>query len=327
MNSLNGKSILVTGATGFVGSRLAARLVADEKANVTGTGRNPKRISHLKKLDVSVTDTDLMDTEALKRAVDGQDFIFHTAAVLSADPQAAKAINVDATGNIVRLAGEAGVKRVIHVSTVGVYDMAGLPVVDESTPLASNHPSVYPRTKAQAELLAAVSAEKSGVELTIVRPSMIYGPGHGIWTVGMFDNIMNGKPVFLGDGSANFNPVYIDDVVDALILCAKSPDAAGESFNISAEVTTWRGFMRYYGDICNKKPKGLPIAMARLLAFANKIPGISTPIDQGFIEMATSRKFFPVNKAFDHLGWKPKVNLEEGMRRTTRWIKDEIYTD
>lgn len=326
MNSLTGKSILVTGATGFVGSRLAERLVAEGKAIVTGTGRNSGRISHLNKRGVSVTDTNLLDTDALKRAVEGQDYIYHTAAVLNADPEAAKAINVDATGNIVRLAGEAGVSRVIHVSTVGVYDMADLSEVDESTPLASGHPSVYPRTKAQAETVAAVSAEKSGVELTIVRPSMIYGPGHGIWTVGMFDNILNGKPVFLGDGTANFNPVYIDDVVDALILCAKSPDAAGESFNVSAEVTTWRGFMSYYGEICNKKPKGLPLAVARLLAFANKIPGITTPIDQGFIEMATSRKFFPVNKAFDLLGWRPTVNLEEGMRRTTRWIREEIYT-
>jgi 2-alkyl-3-oxoalkanoate reductase len=327
MNSLTGKSILVTGATGFVGSRLAERLVAEEKANVTGTGRNTERISHLKKRDVSVSDTDLLDTDALKRAIEGQDFIFHTAAVLNADPEASKAINVDATGNIVRLAGEAGVSRVIHVSTVGVYDMANLSEVDESTALATGHPSVYPRTKAQAETVARVSAKKSGVELTIVRPSMIYGPGHGIWTVGMFDNIMNGKPVFLGDGSANFNPVYIDDVVDALILCAKSPDAAGESFNISAEVTTWHGFMSYYGAVCNRKPKGLPLPIARLMAFANKLPGITTPIDQGFIEMATSRKFFPVDKAFDHLGWKPTVTLEVGMRRTTRWIKDEIYTE
>lgn len=66
---------------------------------------------------------------------------------------------------------------------------------------------------------------------------MIYGPGHGIWSEGMFQNIMEGKPVFLGDGSAYFNPVYLDGVVEALILCVKRSKAAGESFNISAEVT------------------------------------------------------------------------------------------
>lgn len=90
---------------------------------------------------------------------------------------------------------------------------------------------------------------------------MIYGPGHGIWSEGMFQNIMEGKPVFLGDGSAHFNPVYLDDVVEAVILCAKRSKAAGESFNISAEVTTWREFMNHYGKICNKEPKGLPLQL------------------------------------------------------------------
>lgn len=327
MKSLTGRPILVTGATGFVGSRLSERLSVEEKATVTGLGRNLDRVSHLNSQGVTLKTVDLLDTEALKRAVEGQEFIFHTAAVMDADPDTAKSVNVEATEDLVRLAGKAGVSRIIHISTVGAYDMANRTEVDESTPLALDHPATYPRTKAQAEKSALDMADKFEIELTIVRPSMIYGPGHGIWTVGMFKNIQEGKPVFLGDGSAHFNPVYIDDVVNALILCAKSPEAAGESFNLSAEVTTWREFMSYYGDLCNKKPKGLPLFVAHLMAFANKIPGVNTPIDQGFIEMANSHKHFPTDKAFEILGWEPKVDLEEGIKRTTQWLKEEIYTE
>lgn len=325
MKSLTGKSVLVTGATGFVGSRLSELLATKEKAKVTGIGRDLDRVSHLRKKGVYLDAMDILDTEALKNVVEGMDYIFHTAAVMQADPDTAQSVNVDATEDLVRLAGEAGVSRFIHVSTVGAYDMAEVEVVDESTPLALNHPSTYPRTKAQAEKKATDMAEEFELELAIVRPSMIYGPGHGFWSESMFKNVLEGKPVFLGDGSTHFNPVYIDDVVEALILCAKQPKAAGESFNVSADITTWREFMSHYGRLCDKEPKGLPLIIARLMVFANKIPGISTPIDQGFIEMANSYKRFPTQKASELLDWEPKINLEEGLKRTTQWLKEEVY--
>lgn len=327
MESLLGKSVLVTGATGFVGSRLSELLSTKEKAEVTGIGRNLDRVSHLQKQGVSLKAMDLLDTDALKRAVDDKKFIFHTAAVLDAKPETAYSINVGATEKLIKLAGEAGVSRFIHVSTVGVYDMTGRDEVNESTPLALKHSATYPRTKAQAEERARKMAEKYGLELSIVRPSMIYGPGHGIWSEGMFQNILEGKPVFLGDGSAHFNPIYLDDVVEAVILCAKHENASGESFNISSDVTTWREFMSHYGQLCDKEPKGLPLIVARLMAFANKIPGINTPIDQGFIEMANSFKYFPTGKAQRLLGWEPKVDLKEGLNKTTKWLKDNVPTN
>lgn len=326
MPSLSGKSILVTGASGFLGSRLAEILSEDEHARVTGLGRNFDKVSHLRKHGISLKVVDLRDTDALEDTVQGQDYIFHTAAVLDADPETAHLINAEATRNLVRLAGKAGVSRYIHVSTVGAYDMPNQSEVDESTPLALHHPSTYPRTKALAEKYAVETADQFNLELSILRPSMIYGPGHGVWSEGMFRNIQEGKPVFLGDGSSHFNPVYIDDVVDAMIRCATSPEAAGESFNLSAGVTTWREFMSHYGELSGKEPKGLPLFIARCMVWANKIPGLSTPIDEGFIEMANSYKRFPVDKAKELLGWEPTTQLEEGLTKTTQWLREEFYT-
>ena len=325
MKSLENTLVLVTGATGFVGSRLSENLSTNEKANVTGIGRNLDRVSYLKDHGVKLQSADLLNIDALKELVDGKEVVFHTAAALGADPETAHKVNVEATETLVRLAGEAGVLRFVHISTVGVYDMKNLDEVDESAPLALNHSSTYPRTKAEAEKRAIEMASTYDLELSIVRPSMIYGPGHGVWSEGMLKNILEGKPVMLGDGSAHFNPVYIDDVVDSIIRCAKHPKAAGEAFNVSAEITTWREFMNYYGDLCGKEPKGLPLIIARLMAFANRVPGVSTPIDQGFIEMATSRKNFPIKKAADLIDWKPGVTLEEGMKRTTDWLEKEVY--
>lgn len=322
-SALAGKAVLVTGATGFIGSRLAERLATRQGARVTGVGRNLQRVEWLRENGVELRSLDLTDTAALERALGGQEVVFHAAATPSPDPEAARAVNVTATEELVRCAGPAGVRRFVHVSTVGVYDMGGRSVVEESTPLALDHPSMYPRTKAWAEKRAFKMAEEVGVELTAVRPSMVYGPGYGLWSFVMFRNVCEGKPVFLGDGSAHFNPVYVDDVVDALVLCATSPRAGGEAFNVSAEVTTWRDFMGYYGRLCGREPRGLPLWLARLMAAANGIPGVSTPVNQGFLEMATSRKRFPIEKARELLGWEPRVGLDEGMERTARWLEAE----
>lgn len=327
MNSLKDTSILVTGATGFVGSRLSELLATQEKAKVTGTGRNLNRVAYLQNYGVFLQAGDLQNNEGIEDLVKGKEIIIHTAAALQADPETAQKVNVEATEKLVRLAGEAGVSRFVHVSTVGACDMTNLKLVDETAPLALNHSSTYPRTKAEAEERVNEIASAYDMELSIVRPSMIYGPGHGFWSEEMFTNVLKGNPVMLGDGSGNFNPVYIDDVVDAIILCAKHPKAAGEAFNITAGITTWCEFMGRYAKLSGKKLKSVPLFIAQLMAFANKIPGISTPIDQGFIDMATSDKDFPNKKAADLIGWEPQVTYEEGMKRTLEWLEKEILPE
>lgn len=323
MNSekLSGKKILVTGATGFIGYRLAEILATREGAMVTGAGRDLDKAAPLRDLGVELQALNLTDDEQLRASLAGVDYVFHCAGALGGDHKTAELINVNATKKIAQAAALAGVRRLIHVSTVGVYDMRRADVVDESTPLALEHPSSYPRTKACGEKAAFEIGQKNDLEVVAVRPSMVYGPGDGVWTTMMYRNVCEGKPVYLGDGSYNFNPVYLDDVIEAMIKAATTEGMDGEAFNISSEVTTWKNFMSYYGNACGKKPKGIPLFLAKVMAAANKIPGINTPIDKGFIEMATSNKFFPIEKAGRLLNWHPSVPLDEGMEKTIAWLE------
>ncbi|MCP9200834.1 NAD-dependent epimerase/dehydratase family protein [Gramella sp. GC03-9] len=324
MNSkeLSGKKVLVTGATGFIGYRLAEILARDQQAKVTGAGRKLDKAGKLKDFGVELLALDLTSEQELDNSLTGVDFVFHCAGALGGDDKTAEMVNELATRKIVETAACNGVKRIVHISTVGVYDMTQSDTLDEKTPLALDHPSNYPRTKARGEKLAFKTGKLNDVEVVAIRPSMVYGPGDGVWTTMMYKNVCEGKPVFLGDGNYSFNPVYLDDVVDAMIKAATAEGVNGEAFNISSEVTTWKHFMNYYGDACNKKPKGIPVFMAKLMAAANKIPGVQTPIDKGFIEMATSNKFFPVDKAGKMLNWKPNTSLEEGMEKTIAWLKN-----
>ena len=245
--------------TGFLGSRCAEQLAACEGAFVTGIGRKLGRVDDLRKEHgIELTKVDLANNPpALKRAVKEQDIVIHTAAVMGGDPETAKKINTEATERLVRLAGETGARRFVHVSTVGAYDMTNHSTVDESVPLAVDHPAPYPRTKARAEKRAFEAAAATGLELAVVRPTMIYGPRHGVWTSRMYENVTEGKPVFLGDGSAHFHPVYHDDVVEAILRCATRSEAAGEAFNVSAGTTTWRAFMaRVHGALrCSQRQR------------------------------------------------------------------------
>lgn len=324
MNSsdLKGAKVLVTGATGFIGQRLAEVLATQEKAMVMGAGRNLLKAENLKAFGIELISLDLTDANEMNKALSGVSYVFHCAGALGGDAEDAKRINEDATEQVIKSSAKAGVKRVVHVSTVGVYDMKDTDEVGEDTPLALNRPSNYPRTKARGEQKAFELGQKNGVDVVSIRPSMVYGPGDGVWTTMMYQNVSKGNPVFLGDGSYNFNPVYLDDVVDAMIKAATSPAVAGEAFNVSSGITTWKNFMSYYGELASKEPKGIPLFMAKLMAVANKIPGVKTPIDKGFVEMATSKKVFPVGKAKKLLNWEPQTSLEEGMEKTISWLRE-----
>lgn len=328
--ALKGKRVLVTGATGFIGGQLAQRLAAEEEAVVTGTGRDLSKVPFLADAGVTLQSVDLHDEASLRTAVAGQDIIIHVAGWLGGgrvkdDLAEATALNVTAAETLIRLAHEAGVNRVVSVSSIMAYGRPDKLEIDEGTPLDTEQPDVYGRTKALGDIRAREVGAKLGQEVTVVRPSLVYGPRSMSWTVSMLKLIQEGTPVLFGDGSGHAWPVYIDNLIDGILLTAVHPAAVGEAFNFCDTAVSWQTFMGYYGQICGKKPRRLPLWTARLLASANSLFKLGLPLNQERLKFLVNHSVYPTNKAETLLGYRSRISLDEGMQATAVWLRENGY--
>lgn len=320
-----GAPALVTGATGFIGGHLARRLAA-EGMSVTGTGRRIGDARWLEGEDVRLRRADLLDRKAMRELVSGQEFVFHAAGWLYGDPEQARPVNVEATADLVRICAEERVRRVVHVSTLGAYrrpDSSGDLPIEETHPLAPDDGGLYQRTKAEGELRARAVAGERGLELTVARPGMVFGPRSGTWTVGMYRAVCGGKRILIGDGEGHFHALYVNDLADALVACATVGEAAGEAYNFCQEPVTFRAYLSEYGELCGREPRSMPVWVARLLVAAGRLPGVNVPLDETWLNLATNRLRFSTEKARRELGWTPRVGYERGLERTKEWLRAE----
>lgn len=329
-NTLKGKRILVTGATGFIGGRLAQRLAGEEGAMVTGTGRSLDKVPFLKEAGVTLLPADLRDEAALRTAVAGQEIVFHTAAWVGGgrmkdDLAAATALNVTATETLVRLAQAAGAARLVLVSSIAAYGRPAKTDIDETTPLDTTQPDVYGRTKALGDNRVREVAAEVGLDVVVARPAMVYGPRSMGWTVGLLKLVQRETPVLFGDGAGHAWPVYIDNLIDGLLLTAVHHAAAGEAFNFCDQAVTWRVFFEYYGRMCGKRPRRLPLWMASLLAGVNGLFKLGLPLNQQRLKFLTSQAVYPTDKAQTRLGYRARVSLDEGMAAAESWLHAQGY--
>lgn len=326
MSSLTGKRVLVTGGTGFVGSHLAARLAGKEGALVTATGRNLEAVSYLQPLGVKLRRAHLLDFNSLREMISEVDVVFHVAAWLSSrhGPAAdAWALNVFASEKIVRIAAASGVSRVVLVSSIAAYGPPERPVMDEGVSLDTRQRSVYGRTKAEGELRAMEAALQTDLDLVIARPGIIYGPGSYGWSRRMVQLVQRGAPVIFGDGAGHAHPVFVENLLDGLVLAASVPEAAGRAFNFVDRPVPWREWFGHYGRMCGREPRSLPLWLARLALFvAERLP-LGLSIDRNLLTHYTNHSIYPINRAAKYLGYEPRVDLQEGMTRTEAWLRRE----
>jgi nucleoside-diphosphate-sugar epimerase len=318
---LHDTPVLVTGASGFIGGRLAEVLAHEHGARVIGLGRHfrtaaPEGVQH----EVC----DLEDTPRLHGLLEGQEVVFHVAAWLprrDEDSETAHAINVTATESLVRAAANAGCRRVVHVSSVASYGLPDFDVITEDSPLDTEQRDLYGRTKALGELAARRTAQEAGIELVVVRPGMVYGPGSTGWTVGMYRLVKKGIPVLFGSGGHAY-PVYVDDVVGMLVRCAEVPEAAGEAFNCVDHSVGWPEFFGYYGDMAGRSPRRVPVPVAQLIATAAEFLSLDIPLTRDQLRQYLRDLQFPTGKAHDVLDWQVHVPLAEGMQRSEQWLRE-----
>jgi nucleoside-diphosphate-sugar epimerase len=321
--------IAVTGAAGSLGQAVLERLLSAGH-HVRALVRTQTQADKLARANLEIIVGDLRDDLTLRRLLEGSGVVLHLAAWMGKpfDEALAQEVNVTATERVVRLAAESGVKRVVLASSVAVYGPVLGGTFTEVSPV-SKVGDLYSDTKADAESVARAAASETGIELVVLRPAMIYGPGSPSWTVLPFEGIRNGTPMIIGSGEDLLNPVYVDDVARAFELAAFNPAAAGETFNISGEATAWNTFFGHYARMSGATLRRLPAPIAQVGAGVGervtRALGKRPQVMAQMVGVMTSQATFSGQKAKEVLGWEPQVSLEEGMNRTETWLREHGY--
>jgi nucleoside-diphosphate-sugar epimerase/FAD/FMN-containing dehydrogenase len=323
-------TVCVTGGSGGIGQALLERLHSTYRVRVLIRARTDA-LPGWEGRGYDLVRGDLSDEEALRRLVDGATYVFHCAARIGGPYAESRAVNVDGTRRLARLAAEHGCRRFVHISSVAVY--SGAPVESaytEDLPVAERDDmAVYSRTKLQGETALRDVCRDRGLEFTIIRPTCVYGPRTKSYTCTPIELMSKGLPVMVGSGHGLMDAVYVDDLAEAIVLAAESPIAAGEVFNIGHELVTWAEFYRSYGEMLNRPVRSVPESFLKAAArvgglFALARSRGALEIQQGvrfLLAAARNTTAYPSSKAQRLLGYEPRVGLPLGMLRTELWAR------
>lgn len=318
--------ILVTGATGFTGGHLARALAAGGH-DVRALVRDPARARDLDEAGVELTIGDLRDPAPLAAAVTGVEVVYHIAAIYRSagvSRDSYRAVNATAVRRLVDAAARAGVRRVVHCSTVGVHGDIEHPPANEGAPLKPG--DVYQVTKLEGERLARDAAQRLGIEVTIARPSGIYGPGDRR-LLKLFRNVIRRFPI-LGSGEIYYHLTYIDDLVEGLRLCGEHPAAANRTYILAGgEVTTLNQLVRLIAEVAGVRPPTVhlpvwPFWVAGAVCEMVCVPlNIEPPLYRRRVDFFTKSRAFDITRARGEIGYAPRVALRDGIKRTLDWYR------
>lgn len=322
---------LVTGVTGFTGGHLARTLLrAGDDVRVLA--RDASRVPEDLRNRVEVIVGNLTSADDLRRAVGGQDVIYNIAALYREAGLAAETyrdVNARAVVSLIDAAAAAGVRRVVHCSTVGVHGDIEHPPANEDAPLRPG--DVYQDTKLEGEQLGREAALRTGMELVIARPTGIYGPGDRR-LFKMFGQIARGRFVMLGPGRNYYHVTYIDDLCDGFRLCGTVPGVGGRTYILGGgEVTTLAELVRITEEVAGRKGVRLrlpvwPVWLAGAACEMICAPfGLTPPIFRRRVDFFRKSRSFDISRARHELGYAPKVGLREGIGRTLEWYREHHW--
>jgi nucleoside-diphosphate-sugar epimerase len=316
-------TVLVTGAGGFTGLALARTLV-DRGYTVRGLVRSAAGQGELAATGAEVLSGDVRDQALVRRAIEGVEVVYHLAAVFrraGVPDSEYRTVHVDATRQLIEAAAATGVRRVVHCSTVGVHGhVRGDGPATEDAPF---HPmDIYQQTKLEGEWMARETARRVGMQVTVVRPGPIYGPGDRR-LFKLIGGVARRRFRILGDGRPRFQMVYVDDLVEGFLLAGEHPDADGRTYILTGrEAPTLRELVDEIAQVANVPPPRLrlPVWPFWLLGAACEavcVPlRIEPPIFRRRVKFFTSNRWFDTSRARQELGFLPKVDLRTGLVRT-----------
>lgn len=322
--------VLVTGASGFIGTEVLGRLAADERfAPVAGRRDVPAEgPGGTGGRSVPVVRLDLTEPASVAAAVDGVDAVVHCAV-------GDRRVTVDGTRLLLQACARAGVPRVVHLSSIAVYGGA-TGVVGEDTPMVAGARG-YAGWKVEAERACVAPArpgepEPSGI--VRLRPTIVYGPGSELWVGGMLRRLRSGRWGTLGAaGEGTCNPVHVSDVAAAVLAALTAGDrAVGRAFNVNGEESlTWNDWFTALASAAGletppaltartlrrRRALGTPLK-AVLKAVRRVLPSVDPDYLLGVpsrseVDLFALRATYPVEAAAAALGWRPRVLLADGL--------------
>jgi nucleoside-diphosphate-sugar epimerase len=320
--------ILITGGNGFVGRHVVAALRA--------TG-DPVRVlalpgedtSWLERSGADVYYGDVRVPESLTEPVRGADAVLHLAAMMDVWRPIAdyRAVNVAGTENIGRAALTAGVRRFIHMSSSSVYGMGLGRPADETFPLAP-FPDPYPITKAAADRAVQRLTAREHLPAVIIRPDQIFGPGDWLHFGRMADRLRAGRAILAGRGDNAMPFVYVTDVVDGLLLSLRHDRAVGRAYNITTDrPLTQRQMLTAIAREIGTSPPRVHVSYRALYAAAylgERVAAVAPfmsrpPITRLGVAFFATDNRYAISRARQELGYRPRVDLLEGVRITAAW--------
>jgi nucleoside-diphosphate-sugar epimerase len=331
---MNNTRLLVTGATGMLGS-FVARRAAELGYTVRVLGRADSDRTMIADLDVEYVVGGLTKPETFPAALDGVDVAVHCA-VHSGDWGPAdkyRDINVVALEHLLTAAERAGsIRRWIHVSTLGVYPSRHHHGTDETAPIDLGGLDGYTQTKAEAEVVVRRHVDEYGFPAVMLRPGFIYGPGERHVIPRLIRRFEQRQVKFIGDGQKVLNNVYVGNFVDAVFLAIDHPDAVGETFNIRDErLVTREEYLNTVADYLGKpRPGRVPLWVAKaavpIVEGVAKLRGRQDPplLTRATIKFMAMNLDFSTDKAKAVLGYRPAIDFQPGMRDALDWATGKM---
>lgn len=314
------KAVLVTGGGGFIGSQLVERLVlagAKVRAFVRYTSRNDLGLLYLAppeiRSEIEFVAGDLRDGLAVKKAVDGCDYVFHLGALISIPysylhPVEVVETNILGTLNVLNACREGSIKRLIHTSTSEVYGTAQHVPMDESHPLQGQSP--YSASKIGADMLAESFYNAYELPVVTLRPFNTYGPRQSARAVipTIITQAIANQTIRLGNLETTRDFTFVDDTVNGFLKAAEVDNVDGGVFNLGTGQEIRIGELAEL--IINKVGSDAKIVEDRHRMRPNKSEVQRLLSNNAYIQ--------------ETMGWQPKYSLQEGLTKTIDWIKDHL---
>ena len=316
--------ILVTGASGFIGRHLTARLLED-RTPVRVVTRHPERLPAEWKGRVEVIAGSLTDKATIETVTKGVSLVFHLAGEIQ-DPASMQAVNTDATRELAKAAHATGAKRFVHLSSVGVIGADGHGDVTEDAPC---HPkNEYERTKLEGERAVLEFAQATGFDAVVVRPTIVFGEGVTQSRDSMLawlSAVQGGRFVFISKKAAA-NYVYVGDVVEALLKLSERPSPGGEIFHV-ADPAPMRDFVGAMAEAlgvpcpAGSTPVWAAYAGAAVLEAANHLFGTPAPLTRARVRALSSTCRFSGDKLRVRAGVTFPFGYRAGLAKTVQWYR------